>query len=60
MNDRVALGVFVIGLGVLLFLIPLFFGRVFLIFPIILVLIGIGVILNKEEDMIEERNDKKL
>jgi hypothetical protein len=59
MNDRVALGIFVLGIGILLFLLPILFGVVLFILPGIIILLGIIIILNKKEDIIEERKDKE-
>ncbi|MCF7910271.1 hypothetical protein K9L16_01210 [Candidatus Pacearchaeota archaeon] len=59
-NSRIIWGWAIFALGFLLVVIPPFFGRVGLIawvYGIPLLVIGIVILLNKKEDVIETRKD---
>ncbi len=61
MNDRIALGIFIFGIGVLLLVVSLIINTIknFFILPLFLIITGFIIIINKSEDKIEQRRDKK-
>ncbi|EFK97899.1 hypothetical protein LDC_0041 [sediment metagenome] len=58
-TSRTITGMFLIFVGIGL-LIPLFFGFwITVIFSILLLILGFYILFNKDEDIIEERKDKR-